>query len=64
MSLWSSALISRWQHVRWRLSLMLPLLFTQYASAEEVYEDRALSGWKLAVASVLVVGVSIWSFTL
>jgi hypothetical protein len=64
MRLWLSAWGSRWQHILWRLELMLPMLLTQYTSEEEVYEEREFSGWKLGLLSVIVLGLSGWSFFL
>lgn len=64
MKLWLSRWRGLWQHLRWRLALALPALFTQYASAEEVYEERELSGWKLVLLSVVVLGLAGWSFFL
>ena len=49
-------------HLFWRLGMMLPLLFTQYDTAEESHAERSLSGWKLSLIAVVVIGVSIWSF--
>ena len=58
--------LGRWKslinHLLWRLGIILPMIFTQYANDEEVYADRSLSGWKLGLVSVVVIGVSVWSF--
>lgn len=64
MKLWFGAWGSRWQHLLWRLELMLPMLLTQYSSTEEVYEERELSTWKLVLLSVVVLGLAGWSFFL
>ncbi len=55
---WSGLL----DHLLWRLSMMLPLLFTRYDTEEESHAERSLSGWKLSLMAIIVISVSIWSF--
>ncbi|PIE00667.1 MAG: hypothetical protein CSA79_02895 [Thiothrix nivea] len=62
MRLLLGAWSSRWQHLLWRLELMLPMLLTQYSDEAEIYEERELSTWKLVLLSVIVLGLSGWSF--
>ncbi|MEZ5537123.1 MAG: hypothetical protein R3F02_16055 [Thiolinea sp.] len=64
MKLWLSSWGGRWRHLLWRLELMLPMLLTRYSDEEEVYEERELSTWKLLTLSVVVLGLSGWSFFL
>ncbi|MEZ5477455.1 MAG: hypothetical protein R3E95_08215 [Thiolinea sp.] len=61
--MWLGRWQTHWEHLLWRLSLWLPLLFTRYVSAEEVYEERELSAWKLGLVSVAVLTLSIGSFS-
>ena len=62
MGIWLGRWGSLIDHVLWRLGMFLPMLFTQYTSEEAVYSERVLSGWKLGVVSVVVLGLSTWSF--
>lgn len=55
---------SRWQHLLWRLELMLPMLLTRYSDEEETYDERELSTLKLILLSVVVLGLSVGSFFL
>ena len=58
--------LGRWgsllNHFFWRLGMAVPMLFTQYTNDEEIHAERSLSGWKLGLLSIIVIGVSTWSF--
>lgn len=65
MKLWFSAWGSRRNHLLWRLGMIVPLLFSQYSDTEEEYhEEQKSNGWIVTLVSLLVLGVSVWSFFL
>lgn len=65
MKLWLSYWSSHWQHLLWRLGMIIPMLFSQYADADETHEEReVMSLWKLLLLAAVVLGLSVWSFFL
>jgi len=62
MKLWLSSLASRWNHLLWRLGMVIPILFSQYTPAEEEYEESTSNGWVIMIVSLIVLGLSAWSF--
>lgn len=64
MRLWLSAWGSRWNHLLWRLGMVIPVLFSQYSDAEEYEEEPKSNGWIVLLVSLVVLGISIWSFFL
>jgi len=66
MSLWLGRYLGLWKHLRWRLNLaLLPLRRLQgtdnHTNNTEP-DPEPMSGWKLALISVLVLTVSLGSF--
>ncbi len=64
MKLWLNIWSSRWNHLLWRLGMIVPMLFSQYSDAEEDYEEQKSNGWIVLLVSLVVLGVSVWSFFL